>query len=706
MVKITKRLEGVMKKITLLSIVLLCAATFFIKSERNAMLPRDTQGHVHITDLEQVYGVYPSTVSEIQNRSQFAQDQAKKIIDGIIAVPHADQNKQNMIHALDSSWAYFGPELGILELVMYTHPDKAIREEAAREDLAIKSFVLEHLSNNVALYKAFKSYANGNAKQEKLDSEEQLALSEMLDDFKRSGLDLPGDERKNIVELQKELQKISQVFSQNINNDTSFITATKEQLDGVSDDFIAGLTKDNDGQYVIKTDYPSADMVLQYCKVEDTRKRFSKVFKNRAYPVNVEVFENLRATRHKLAKALGFASYAHLDLDDQMVKSPERAYKFQLDMKDKILEKSNEEFKEFVKDLPEGVSLTKEGKLEGWNGGYVSTHFKKKHYDVDEQKLAEYFPMEQTVRGLLDIYEKFFDLKIETIADAKAWHEDVRLVKISDKDGTVRGYVFLDMFPRSNKYGHAAMFPGVTTIERDGVVYPTVTSVVCNFTKPTADKPSLLKFGEVETFFHEFGHAIHGVLGTTKLASQSGTSVKIDFVELPSQLLENWMENKEILQGLTHHYKTGESMPDELIDKKLKQLKFGQGSFNARQMGLGLIALDCFGIDQSTKAEDIYKKYTKTFAPNGVYDDTTHGWCSFGHLSGYGAKYYGYMWSRVFSDDVFAQIEKEGLLNPAAGARYKKHILGVGGSRKPDDMLRDYLGREPNTDAFFKKIGL
>lgn len=682
------------------------SAFIFIKSERNSMLPRDERGHVHITDLKHVYRVYPSTVSGVQKRSQFAQEQTKKLIDELIKVPHNKQNKENMIYGLDGACAYFSPELGILELVAYTHPDKEMRDAAAKETLAIKSFLLEHLSNNVDLYKAFKAYGAGNAQQEKLTPEEQLALTELLDDFKRSGLDLPEDQRKKVVELKKEVQKLSQEFSQNINNDTSSLTATKDQLEGVSEDFISGLTKNDSDEYILMTDYPTADMILQYCKVEDTRKRFSKAFKNRAYPVNVEVFENLRKKRHELAQALGFESYAHLDLDDQMVKSPERAYVFQLDMKDKILKKSDQEFKEFIKDLPEGVSLTKEGKLESWNSGYVSTYFKKKHYDVDEQKIAEYFPMEQTIRGLLDIYEKFFDLKIETIADVTAWHPDVRLVKISDTDGTVRGYVFLDMFPRPNKYGHAAMFPGVTTVERNGVVYPTVTSVVCNFTKPTADKPSLLKYGEVNTFFHEFGHAIHGVLGTTKLAGQSGTSVKTDFVELPSQLLENWVENKDILKGLTHHYKTGDSMPDDLIDKKLAQIKFGQGMFNARQMGLGLVSLDCFGKDQSQSADALYKKNTQEFAPQIAYDNDTYGWCNFGHLSGYGAKYYGYMWSRVFADDVFAQIEKEGLLNPKAGARYRHHILGVGGSRNPDDMLRDYLGREPNSDAFFKKIGL
>ncbi|MFT6765508.1 MAG: thimet oligopeptidase [Alteromonas naphthalenivorans] len=694
------------KTILVVGTLTLCALTFFIKSERNVMMPRDRQGHVYIKTLEDVYTVYPNSITAIQERAKFTQDQSKKIIDAIIAVPHNKQNKKNMLEALDNAYAYFGPDLGIFELIMSVHPDKAMRDEAAKQDLAIKGFLLEHLSNNISLYEAFKGYDHGNATQEEFSPEEHLALDELIGDFKRSGLELPEDKRVKIVELNKKLQKISQQFSQNINNDASSITATKQQLTGVSDDFVGALKKNDAGEYILVTDYPTANMILSYCKVEDTRKRFSKAFKNKAYPSNSTVLKDLMDTRHELAKALDFKSYAHLDLDSQMVKTPERARKFQLDMKDKLLKKSDQEFKEFTKDLPEGVSLTKAGKLESWNGGYVSTYFKKKYYDVDEQKIAEYFPMEQTVRGLLDIYEKFFDLNIETIDSPQSWHPDVRLAKISDKNGPVRGYVFLDMFPRPNKYGHAAMFPGVTTVERDGAIYPTVTTVVCNFTKPTADKPSLLKFDEVNTFFHEFGHAIHGVLGTTKLAAQSGTSVKTDFVELPSQLLENWMENKEILQGLTHHYKTSIPMPDELIDKKLAQIKFGQGMRNAQQMGFGLISLDCFGQDEDKDPEAIFKKHSQEFSPHGVYDTDTHSICSFGHLSGYGAKYYGYMWSRVFADDVFAQVEKEGLLNPKAGKRYVEEILGRGGSKDPDAMLRDYLGREPNSDAFFKKIGL
>lgn len=695
-----------MKKMLLVfSCAFFCFGVLFIlNGEKNHMMPRDAQGYVCIKTVDDVYSVYPKTGGEIKKRSQEIQVKVQELIDGIVALPADKYNKETVLYALDRALSYCLVELGILELVHSVYDDMAIRSVAEEQELVLKSLILEHISNNKSLYDVVKVYAAEAAKQDNLTPEQQLFLDEVLADFKRSGLDLPQDQRDRIVELKKEEQKISQEFSKNISQDQSIITATLEQLDGISTEFIQMLQKNDQGNYILRTDYPTADMVLNYCNVEDTRKRFSKLFKNRAYPINVEILDQLIAVRNQIAQALGFASYAHLDLDDQMVKTPERAHAFQMSMRSGMITKGKQEFKDLTQDLPGGVNLTQEGKLESWNGGYVSTYFKKKYYDIDELKIAEYFPMEKTIQGLLHIYETFFDLAIEQVSHPKAWHSDVRLLKISDKNGAVRGYVFLDMFPRPNKYSHAAMFPGVKTIERNGSVYPTVTTVVCNFTKPTATKPSLLKFGEVETFFHEFGHAIHGVLGTTELCAQSGTSVKTDFVELPSQLLENWLEQPEILKGLSCHYQTGEQMPDELVAKKLKQIKFGLGMHYARQIALGMIALDCFGDAKNKNVDAIVQNYSEEMCPYFVYDLETHMACNFGHLAGYGAKYYGYLWSRVFADDVFVRIKQEGVLNPEAGARYVKYILGVGGSKDPNAMLRDYLEREPNSDAFMKGL--
>ncbi len=694
-----------MKKLVLISICVFLSfgVLFILKGEKNHMMPRDAQGYVCVKTLDDVYSVYPKTVDEIKKRSQEVQTEVRKLIDGIVGLPVEKYSKETVLYALDRALSYCGVELGILELVHSAYDDMALRAAAEEQELILKSLILDKVTNNKPLYDVCKAYALSSSK-DKLSSSERLFLDEVLADFKRSGLDLPQEQRDRIVELKKQEQKLSQEFSKNISQDQSTITVTLAQLDGISPEFIQALSKNEAGEYVLRTDYPTADMVLNYCNVEDTRKRFAKAFKNRAYPLNVEVLDKLIAVRNEIAQALGFASYAHLDLDNQMVKSPERALAFQMSMKSGMIEKGKQEFKKLTQDLPEGVSLTQDGKLEGFNSGYVSTYFKKKYYDIDELKISEYFPMEKTIQGLLHIYETFFDLSIDQIVNPKAWHPDVRLLKISDKNGAVRGYVFLDMFPRPNKYGHAAMFPGVVSLKRDATFYPTVTSVVCNFTKPTATKPSLLKFREVETFFHEFGHAIHGVLGATELFAQSGTHVKTDFVELPSQLLENWIEQPEILKGLSCHYQTGEQMPDELIGKKIKQITFGLGMHYARQITFGMIALDCFGDAKNKNVDAIVQKHSQEMSPYFVYDSETHMACNFGHLAGYGAKYYGYLWSRVFADDVFARIKQEGVLNPEAGARYVAYILGVGGSKNPNDMLRDYLEREPNSDAFMNGL--
>lgn len=712
MVEITKRLEEVMKKITLLAIILLCAATFFIKSERNSMLLRDKHGHIYLKTLDDVYGVYPQTINEVQQRIEEAKREIKKRVAEIISVPTEKQNKENILFAFDRITS-FGEEkqnagiIDMLELVHGVHPDSEVVKAAQEGDVAMRKFMFEEVSANKALYQTLKTYAQGNAKKDALTVEEQYLLDETLAYFKLMGLDLPEEERKKVVELKKKEQELSVLFQSNIAQDTSTITATKEELDGVDSEFLEGLEKDKEGKYVLRMDYPTAGMIGSYCNVHATRRRYAKAFSNRAYPKNIKVLNELVVVRDELAKSLGFKSFAALNLSDQMVKNPERVQTFYGTMKERLLKKAEQEFKEFVQDLPQGVTLTDDGKIKKGDGGYIETYFKKKYYNVDERKIAEYFPMEKTVQGLLTIYEKFFNIKIEEIKNPKAWHKEVRLLKVSDDKGNVRGYIFLDMFPRPKKYSHAACFPYVKSITlNDGTIYPALSSVVCNFTKPTATKPSLLKFGEVQTFFHEFGHAIHGMLSAPKLATHSGTMVKMDFVELPSQLLENWMEDRNILKNLSSHYLTGEQLPDELLDAKLKELKFGLGMVYSRQMLLGDFSLELSGPGADKDVHALVKRLGDIYSPFGEYDPDGHWYCSFGHLGQYKARYYGYLWSRVFADDVFAQIEKEGLLNPKAGKRYLDEILGRGGSKDPNEMLRDYLGREPNTEAFFKKIGL
>lgn len=676
----------------------------FLQGEKVSLgLKRNQTGYRVVKSLDDVFLIYPNTVKEVRARSKKVQEELKHDVDALIGA--TEKTKENQLRALDQAVSSIGFYSGVLELVHMVHPDKDVREAATAEYQVINSVYIESIGGNKELYESLKAY-NVIADRSTFTQEEILFLDELLDDYKRSGMDLPESERIIVMNVKKRLSELSTQFEVNIAQDSSTIIATQEQLAGVPEDFIKGLTKTSDGLFILKMDYPTQDAIMRYCSVQDTRKRFYKTNNNKAYPKNVAVLNEIVNLRDQLAKALGFESYAELDLADQMIKTPKRAWKLQRDLIPVAKTKADKEMKHFLSDLPEGVALTKDGKVYPWDLSYITTYFKKKHYDVDELKIAEYFPMQQTVDGLFEIYQKFFNLEFKTIHNPAAWHKDVQLVEIKRKNGTLLGYVFMDMFPRDNKYNHAAKFSALPARkDLNGVYTPAVCTVVCNFTQPTDNKPSLLKYDEVNTFFHEFGHALHYLLGGTDLALQSGTNVKRDFVELPSQMLENWMEDKAILKMLSKHYITHEALSDELIDKKLSLLKLSTGIFESRQIWLGMVALEIFESGENKDSDAIVKKYAQETFDYMVFDNEGHFQYSFGHLTGYGAKYYGYLWSRVISCDIFAQIEKEGLLNPEAGARYSALILEPGGSKNPNDMVREYLGREPNQKAFLEKSG-
>lgn len=695
-----------MNKIKLI-IFLICMVGLsykFLQGETVSLgLRKNETGYQVIKNRENVFDVYPNTIATVKARGKSVEEEVKESIDKIISC--TEKTTENQLRALDQAINPLFSYIGVLELTHMVHPEKDVRDAATQVYQALNAFYIESISSNKELYESLKEYG-ASVDRSTLTKEELLFLDEMLDDYKRAGMDLPQEQRDKVMNIKKELSELSTQFSVNISSDNSTITATQEQLAGVPEDFIKGLEKNNDGLFILKMDYPTQDSVIRYCSVQDTRERFYKTNVNKAYPKNMDVLNKIVNLRDQLAKLLGFKSYAELDLADQMIKTPERAWKLQKDLLPVAKAKADKEIKHFLSDLPEGVSLTKDGKVYPWDLSFITTYFKKKHYDVDELKIAEFFPMQQTVDGLFDIYQKFFDLEFTMIDPQNTWHKDVQLVEIKRKDGTLLGYVYLDMFPRDNKYNHAAKFSAFGPRKtKDGVHTPGVCTVVCNFTAPTKDKPSLLKYDEVNTFFHEFGHALHYLLGGTDLVLQAGTNVKRDFVELPSQMLENWMEDKSILKMLSKHYKTGESLSDDLIDKKLSLLKLSTGIFESRQIWLGMVALDIFGSGENKDSDAIIKKYAQETSDYMVFDDEGHFQCSFGHLTGYGAKYYGYLWSRVISCDVFAQIKKEGLLNPKAGKRYAQAILEPGGSQDPNNMVRDYLGREPNQKAFLKNAG-
>jgi len=360
-----------------------------------------------------------------------------------------------------------------------------------------------------------------------------------------------------------------------------------------------------------------------------------------------------------------------------------------------------------MQELPAGVSREPDGKLNPWDLSYIKNSYKKKHFAFDEREVAEYFEATKTINGLFDIYQKFLGLKFKLVKPSWAWHEDVQAIEVFDANtNTLRGYIALDLHPRENKYKHACCYPLIHTIKKGDQATPSFSVVIANLAKATSDRPALLKHSEVTTFFHEFGHAMHGLLGTTEMNGFSGTSVKTDFVEMPSQMFEEWMYDQQMLKNVSAHYQTGKSLDDKTIDTLIALKKFDSGYFVLRQCWLSLVSLEFFKEGAAKDTNAITKRLSEKLSPWIRFEPETHFQSSFGHLMGYGAKYYSYMWAKVFALDIFDKVKQEGLLNPQTGKIFAARVLGRGGSVDPDEILKEFLGREPNQKAFLHDLGM
>ena len=678
-----------------------------VMTKENRVANYDQYGYREINSVADTCAIYPKTAQEVSERSTAVQKRVLERIKELTALPVQQYNQKTVLQAFDALRSDVGSEMAAFYLIKSVSPDEKLLEAAEKESVALGQFLIEHVDSNKALYYVMKTYAEEAAQDEQLSEEDRYFLRKVIENFELQGLNLPDDKQKELLVLKKRCTELESEFHRLIDQDATTLKLSEEALAGVHDDFKKELQQEGD-LYVLHLNYPTHSAVMNYCTVEDTRNQYFKAFQNRGYPGNEPVLQELIRKRDECAKLLGFESYAAYDLTQQMIRTPEHAWEFERELQGRARALADQDFKKLISDLPEGITLTADGKMKPWDSAYIMTHFKKKHYSIDERHFAEYFPMEKTVAGLIHIYEQFFSLRIQPVSVKGMWHDDVSLLQVKDKaSDKVLGYVFLDMFPRPKKYGHAAAFEGMFALAKnDGTRRPGIVTLVCNFTKPTTEKPSLLKYDEVTTFFHEFGHAIHLILGATHYAATSGFNTEVDFVELPSQMLENWMEDRSILKLISSHYQTGEPLPDELIEQRLALLKFGQGLFVVRQLQLGMVSLAFFGPRTDESLFNTYKRIYEENVKHVLFDDATHAYCNFGHLIGYGPKYYGYLWSLALAYDVFEQIEKQGLLNPEAGKKYVDAILSKGGSCDANDMIRDYLGREPNFDAFYRKMGL
>ncbi len=633
---------------------------------------------------------------------------ADEAVAAIIALPASQRTFENTLGAIDDIDARIEAETNMIQFMAYVSTDAAEREAASAAEQRVAEWYID-LSKNEDLYRAVKAYAASNPR---LEGERARMLEHTLRDYRRAGMELPPDQRERLKEIEKTLSELEIQFQTNIREDETVVPVTRDELAGMPDEYISGLKRAGD-LYVITMDYPSVEPLWTLCENEMTRAKVRFAYVRRGGQKNVRLLERIIKLRAERARMLGYAHTADFQTETRMARSAKTVREFYDKLTPIVKKKAVKDYAEFTA-AKRSHTGDPNAVVQIWDSRFYTDYLLRTQYAVNHEEIREYFPLEAVIGGLFSITQSLYGLEYRDVTasagttERPLWHEDVKLYEVWDKrTGEMLGLFYLDLHPRPNKYNHAAQW-GLTQRKTfmDGRVQKPLAALVCNFTKPTADKPSLMRHSEVETFFHEFGHCLHTILSTTTLNSFGGTKCERDFVEAPSQMFENWVWDADVLATFSRHYKTGAPLPRELLDRMIAARHLGSGLLAQGQLWLGSIDFAYHTqpdgeVDTTAVQHELYEKISEYPAlPNTWFQ------AGFGHLMGYHAGYYGYMWSLVYASDMFQRFKELGMLDPEAGRYYREKILARGGTVDGMVMVREYLGREPDMNAFLKHLGL
>lgn len=638
---------------------------------------------------------------------------ARKEIDAIANNPETP-SFQNTIEALD----FAGEALDRLSSIFFNLNSAETCDEMQKIAQEVSPLLTE-FSNDVALNeKLFQRIKTIYDQKDSLTltSEQTTLLDKKFKGFSRNGALLLEDEKLILREIDTELAKLKLTYGENVLAETNnyHLHITKEaDLKGLPDgakEMASSLAKSKGLEgWVFTLDFPSYLPFVTYVENRELRKNIAiaagkKGFQNNEFD-NQENVKRIVELRHKRAKLLGYSSHSHFVLEERMAQNPETVRSFLNDLLEKAKPSAQKEFSElsaFAKEL-DGIE-----QLEKWDGAYYSEKLKQKLFRLDDEVLKPYFQLENVLKGAFTIAEKLFGITFKEVFDIDKYHKDVQTFEVLDFEGNLVAVFYSDFFPRKGKRNGAWMTSFKPQYIKDSNNERPHVSIVCNFTPPTETKPSLLTFNEVTTLFHEFGHALHGMLANTTYPSLSGTSVYWDFVELPSQVMENWCYEPEALALFAKHYETGEIIPQAYVEKIKESASFLEGMATLRQLSFGILDMAYHAKSQTINDVKAFEK--QAMASTSLYPDVTENCMStsFSHIfqGGYSSGYYSYKWAEVLDADAFAYFQEKGIFNQEVATKFKDNILSKGGTELPMELYKKFRGQEPKVEALLKRAGL
>lgn len=621
---------------------------------------------------------------------------------------------ENTIVALERSGSTLNRVLGVFYPYLSANSNDELMEISTKVS-PILSAHSTSISLNEKLWERVK-FVYENIDKSALDKEDRMLLEETYISFIRSGANLEGEAREKYRQLNNDISSLTLKFGQNVLKElnTYEIWLTKEDLAGLPESVIeaaqtAAKEKGKDG-YLFTMAAPSYRPFMQYSSRRDLREKMYKIYNSRNTKgefSNIEVMSQIADKRRQMANLLGYKNYAEYKLSHTMAQSPDNVYNLLNSLRDAYLPAQKKEMKELERFASE--SEGKKVKIEAWDYSYYFTKYKDSKFDLNDEMLRPYFELNNVIDGVFGLATKLYGIKFTENHDAQVFHPEVQAFNVTDADGTYIGMIYTDFFPRSSKRSGAWMTDFRSQyINENGIDVRPLVSITMNFTKPTGSKPSLLTFDEVETFLHEFGHALHGLLSQVKYSSLSGTAVYRDFVELPSQFNENYLIEKEFLDSFAKHYETGESMPQELIDKIIASAQFGAAYACVRQLGFGYLDMAWHTITEPVSDafafETASMKEVQTFS-------SVEGCLlapQFSHIfsGGYAAGYYSYKWAEVLEADAFAKFKETGIFNKETAQSFRENILSKGGTENPMELYKRFRGHEPQIEALLVRDGV